>query len=100
MFAIPWLIYVGFYLCRKNFPVAQPAIMQSFGWAKDQVYVISLVYLITYAIGQFVSGITGDKYGAKIVLSLGLAVTVICNFLFGFSNTILMFTILLPITFS
>ncbi len=94
MFAIPWLIYVGFYLCRKNFPIAQPAIMEQFGWAKDQIYVISLVYLITYAIGQFVSGITGDKFGAKKVLTIGLGVTIVCNFLFGFSNTILMFAIL------
>lgn len=94
MFAIPWLVYVGFYLCRKNFPVAQPAIMQQFGWAKDQIYVISLVYLITYAIGQFVSGMIGDKFGSKKILTIGLAFAIGCNFLFGFQSTILMFAVL------
>jgi len=84
-----WLAYAGFYLCRKTIAVAQPEYMKQFGWREIDVGIILSGYLTAYAIGQFINGAIGDRYGARVMLVLGLTCTLLMNFFFGFSYTIL-----------
>ncbi len=84
-----WLAYAGIYLCRKTIAVAQPEFMKEFGWNEADVGIILSGYLIAYAVGQFLNGAMGDRFGTRIMLGLGFTITVLMNFFFGFSYTIL-----------
>jgi len=84
-----WLAYAGFYLCRKTIAVAQPEFMKQFNWNESDVGIILSGYLTAYAIGQFVNGALGDKFGTRRMLAIGFGTTILMNLLFGFSYTIL-----------
>jgi len=88
IFACTWILYAGYYLCRKNYSVAQPVIMAGFGWNEVQAGVIITAYLALYAVGQFLNGLGGDRFGARRMILVGLSVSVIANALFGFAATV------------
>lgn len=83
-----WLLYAGYYLCRKNYAVAQPVLMKEFGWTETQVGVIITAYLTLYAIGQFLNGVAGDRFGARRMIAAGLGLSILVNALFGLAGTI------------
>ena len=71
IFGITWLAYAGFYLTRASFSVAKIGILDDPGisMTSEQMGLIDGVYLMGYAVGQFLWGILGDKLGTrKIVL--------------------------------
>jgi MFS transporter, OPA family, glycerol-3-phosphate transporter len=74
IFAITWLAYAGFYLTRKSFSVAkiELADKSSMALAMDQMGWIDGAYLTTYAAGQFLWGVAGDRYGTRIVVLLSM----------------------------
>ncbi|MEK7477003.1 MAG: MFS transporter [Candidatus Coatesbacteria bacterium] len=88
IFGVTWLLYAGFYLCRKNYAVAQPVIMKEFGWDEAGVGIIVTAYLTVYAIGQFLNGILGDRFSARRIIAAGLALSVLANVLFGWTASI------------
>jgi len=83
-----WIAYAGFYFCRKTIAVAQPEFMKQYGWGTDLIGVIITGYNIGYSVGQLVNGALCDKYGPRIILALGFAMTIIFNVLFGLSSSI------------
>jgi len=85
VFAGTWLIYAGYYLCRKTISIAQPEFMKEFGWGADMIGMILTGYHIGYALGQFVNGPIGDKWGARRILTIGAVMTITANMLFGFT---------------
>lgn len=85
VFAGTWLIYAGYYLCRKTISIAQPEFMKEFGWGADMIGMILTGYHIGYALGQFVNGPIGDKWGARRILTVGAVMTIVTNLLFGFT---------------
>jgi sugar phosphate permease len=89
-----WIAYVGFYLCRKNYPIAQPEFMKEFGWNEMQVGMIISGFLIIYSLGQFINGVLGDKWGPRLVLITGMFLSAFSNFLFGFSSTVALMFVL------
>jgi len=88
IFGVTWLLYAGFYLCRKNYAVAQPVIMKEFGWTEAGVGVIITAYLTVYAIGQFLNGVLGDRFSARRIIAAGLGLSVLANVLFGWTASI------------
>ncbi len=90
-----WLLYAGYYLCRKNYPVAQPVIMKEFGWNEHDVGLIITSYLTMYAAGQFISGPLGDRFGARKIIVIGLSLSVLANLLFPAASSILVMAILM-----
>lgn len=64
--------YIGIYLCRKNFSVAQPLIQKEFGLTKAQVGMIASYSTIAYAIGKILFGPVIDKFGGRICFLLAL----------------------------
>ncbi|MBI2980997.1 MAG: MFS transporter [Deltaproteobacteria bacterium] len=86
-FAITWIAYAGFYLCRKNLAVAKVSLKEEFGFDNLQLGYIGTAYLATYAIGQFLNGVLGDKLGARITVGLGLLIAAISNFIFPLGTT-------------
>ena len=83
-----WLAYVGYYFCRKSLPVVQPVLMDEFGWSKLELGIVATAFQLTYAVGQLVTGILGDRLGARLMLALGLAATILLSALSGFATTI------------
>ncbi|MFA5834862.1 MAG: MFS transporter [Bacteroidota bacterium] len=97
IFSVMWLLYAGYYLCRKNYAVAQPVFMKEFGWNEHDVGIIISSYLTMYAVGQFISGPLGDRFGARKIISAGLLLSVVANILFSQSSSIFLMTILMGI---
>jgi len=48
---------------------------------------IGTAYLVAYTIGQFIAGAAGNKWGPRLLLLTGMAVSIIANLGFGLSNS-------------
>ncbi len=83
IFAITWLAYAGFYLCRKNLSVALPLLNHVSGLRSIDLASIVGGYSLLYAVGQFGCGPLSDRIGAKRVVGAGLLLVVASNLLMG-----------------
>jgi sugar phosphate permease len=83
IFAITWIAYVGFYLCRKNLSVVLPLLNNVSGLRSIDLANIVFGYSLLYAIGQFGCGLLSDRIGAKRVVSAGLFLAAGSNFMMG-----------------
>ena len=93
IFGITWLAYVGLYFTRKSFPVAKIGILEdptieitaaSFG-------LIDGLYGVAYALGQFIWGMSGDRFGPRKVVLAGMFCSVIFAVAMGMSSTVILF---------
>ncbi len=91
VFAATWLSYAGYYLCRKPFSNAKATLGEELGWSPDDLKWIGAAYLISYAVGQFIAGFAGNRLGPRLVLLVGMIVTLVVNFSFGLSNSLYTF---------
>ena len=99
IFAVTWLAYVGFYLTRRSFSVAKlelakPEVM---GLSKADMSWMDGVNSSAYALGQFVWGMMGDKFGTRVVVLVGLSLSVVVAILTGASNVALALAICLAV---
>ncbi len=95
IFALSWLAYGGFYLCRKNFSIAMPLLSQDLGFTKDNFAMALFFYSLFYALGQFYNGFLSDKFGPRLIVGIGLFLAVLANVFMGFGATLLVFALLL-----
>ena len=93
VFGITWLAYAGFYLTRASFAVAKIGISDdpNITMSSEQMGIIDGIYLIGYAIGQFVWGYLGDKVGTRKIVLGGLTASIIAGFAMGVSSIMLAF---------
>ena len=95
IFAFSWLAYAGFYLCRKNFGIAMLLLNQDLGYTKDHFAILLFLYSLFYALGQFYNGFLSDRFGPRLIVSIGLSLSILANIFMGFSSGLLVFGILL-----
>ncbi|MFH1718261.1 MAG: MFS transporter [Planctomycetota bacterium] len=95
IFALSWLAYGGFYLCRKNFSIAMPLLNQDLGFTKDSFAMVLFFYGLFYALGQFYNGFFSDKFGPRLVVGIGLFLSVLANIFLGCGTALLVFGLLL-----
>src|ERR1700744_6331243 len=88
-FAVTWLTYAGFYLCRKNLSIALPLLGRTSEMSSMRLANIVFGYSLLYAIGQFVFGFLSDRIGPKRVVGVGLLMIVVMNLAMGFHTAIL-----------
>ena len=69
--AVPWTVYVLFYLGRMNFPALIPTIIQKYGFTATQMGIATSSLFLAYTLFQIPSGFLGDRFGVKIVLTVG-----------------------------
>ncbi|MFN9456492.1 MAG: MFS transporter [Acidobacteriota bacterium] len=74
IFAVTWVAYAGFYLCRKNFSVLMPLLQQHTGITKDQLATAIFGYSLMYSLSQFVMGTLSDRFGPRRVVTAGMLV--------------------------
>lgn len=82
-FAVTWITYAGFYLCRKNLSIALPLLAGVAGFGSVQLANIVFGYSLLYAVGQFGFGFLSDRIGPKRVVGAGLLLIVGSNVLMG-----------------
>lgn len=91
VFAATWLCYAGFYFCRKPFSIVKSTLKGELHFDATTLGNIGAVYLIAYAIGQFIAGWLGQRLGPRVNLLLGMGVSIAVGAGFGFSNSAAMF---------
>ena len=79
VFAVTWLAYAGFYLCRKNFSVLMPLLQRDAGISKLRLADILFGYSLCYALGQFLMGSLSDVFSPRIVVGFGLVLAAMSN---------------------
>jgi len=67
LFALTWLVYFGFYLTRYSFSASKGSFDLPY-MDEATMGLIDSVYLISYAIGQFIWGALADKVGPRRIL--------------------------------
>ena len=82
-----WLAYFGFYFCRKAFYVVKSTMGVELGITATDLGNIGAVFLIAYTLGQFASAAFGTWLGPRIILLVGMALSVVCNIIFGFADS-------------
>jgi sugar phosphate permease len=88
IFALTWVAYAAFYLCRKNLSVLLPALERNAGFAPASLANLVFIYSLAYAMGQFVLGPLSDRYGARVVVSLGMALCALSNIALAFTTSL------------
>jgi sugar phosphate permease len=91
IFAVTWLAYAGFYLCRKNFSIAMPLLSQEKGFTAQNFAVVLSLYGLFYALGQFCNGFLSDKFGPRRIVGIGLFLSILANIFMGFGAALLVF---------
>lgn len=97
VFAATWLSYFGFYFTRKPFFIVKAALEDKLGFDPNMLAFLGGTYLVAYAVGQFIGGSLGNKYGPRIVLLIGMAVSIGANVVFGFTNSWATFAVFMAI---
>jgi sugar phosphate permease len=82
-FGVTWLAYATYYLGRKGFSVTKARIVKEVGVSEGMLATIDTGYLAAYAIGQFVSGLIGDRIGARKLVAGGMCLAAITCAAFG-----------------
>ncbi|MFK5972224.1 MAG: MFS transporter [Flavobacteriaceae bacterium] len=95
IFTLTWLSYAGLYFCRKNFSVTMPIFIDELGYTKNDLAMVLTVYSFAYMVGQFVSGYMSDRYGPRIIVSIGLAIALVANFTMGMTGSLMAFVFLM-----
>ncbi|UCD00113.1 MAG: MFS transporter [Phycisphaerales bacterium] len=79
IFSTVWITYFAFYLCRYNMPMVTGEMGDAFSWDKSQMGIIFSSLLLMYAVGQFVNGQLADRFGSRLIASLGVLGSVSMN---------------------
>ena len=74
-----WITYFAYYLCRYNMPVAKGRLCAAFSWDAEQFGVVFTALTLMYAVGQFVNGQLADRFGSRVIASLGVVGSVAMN---------------------
>ncbi|MFH1738396.1 MAG: MFS transporter [bacterium] len=96
IFVLTWVGYASFYLCRKNFAIAKNPLSE-LGFDNLDLAWIWTLFLLMYALFQFVSGYLGDIRGPRFMVGTGMLIVVLTNLLAGFYASLLFLCILMAI---
>ena len=73
------LVYFSSYLTRINYAASILAIMQDLQITKTAASMAVTGAAITYGLGQFLSGVLGDRMPPERLIFVGLLITIGCN---------------------
>lgn len=80
LFAISYFFY---YLCRYNYPIALPFIKEEFALSAAQIGTIATALTLGYAVGQLINGVLADRYGPRLILTIGGLGSMVANLAMG-----------------
>ncbi len=73
------LIYFASYMTRKNYSIVMADIIISEGISNADASLAATLSLISYGVGQIISGILGDKFKPQHIIMCGLSLTTLMN---------------------
>ena len=76
--------YLAVYIARNVLSTVTPHMVESGAFTKEYIGDISSLFFIFYAIGQLANGFLGDKIKARYMMSLGLLLAGVVNFIFPY----------------
>lgn len=85
--------YLFYYFTRKSFTFLTPFLSMDLNLTKANIGILASVLSITYGVSRFTSGILSDRSNPRYFMAFGLILTGICNILFGFSSSMILFAI-------
>ena len=74
--------YLAVYIARNILGAVTPQMIASGEYTKEFIGQVSSVYFVFYAVGQLINGAIGDKIKARNMISFGLILAGVCNFMF------------------
>ncbi len=77
--------YALFYFVRKNLSMAIPAMESELGISKVQLGIFMTLNGVIYGASRFVNGYLVDRFSRRKIMSLGLLLSAIVNFIIAFS---------------
>lgn len=80
--------YALFYFVRKNLSMAIPAMEAELGLSKVQLGIFMTLNGVIYGASRFVNGMLVDRFSRRKIMSLGLLLSCIVNFIIAFSPKI------------
>jgi sugar phosphate permease len=93
VFALTWLAYASYYLCRKGFPVSKARLASEYHLSLGTLGAIDTGYLAAYALGLFASGLACDAIGSRRLLGCGMLLAAAATSLFGLGSTAAVFAL-------
>ena len=82
-----WLVlgltYAAMYMARYNFPLANKALSDAYGWDKAQVGAIISTATLVYGISALFNGPIADRFGGRRAMLVGACGAFVFNLLFG-----------------
>jgi len=79
--------YAIFYFVRNNLPVVSREMGLALHYSKEQVGNILAATAIAYGVGKLFMGAWSDRSNPRFFMPLGLLLTALCNFAFGWVNS-------------
>lgn len=76
--------YLTVYIARNVLSTVSPQMIKEGIFDKEFVGTLSSVFFVAYAIGQLINGIIGDRIKAKYMMSIGLLMAGVSNYVFSF----------------
>lgn len=86
-FVICWVTYFSTYIGRLNFTASMADMIEREGFTKSQMGLVAAAFFLAYGIGQFASGILGDKVNPRRLIFTGVAGSAAVNLIMGISST-------------
>jgi len=74
-----WVTYAAYYLCRYNMPVVKTTLCQTYAWDAERFGIVLSALTLMYALGQFVNGQLADRFGSRMIASLGVLGSMVMN---------------------
>lgn len=78
--------YFAVYIARNILGAVTPNILESGAFVEQEIGTMSSVYFAAYAIGQLINGFIGDRIKAKYMISGGLILAGVTNFIFPYMS--------------
>lgn len=78
--------YLFYYTGRQTFGFAIPGIQQELGLSKQTLGWVSAGMLWAYAVGQFINGNLGDRFGGRRMMMLGAGASFALNWVTSFGT--------------
>ena len=92
IFGVTWLAYAGFYLTRKGFSVAKLGLLDdpAVGLSPVMASNIDVAYSVAYGVGQFLWGMSADRFGPRRIVLGGLLASTAIAVAMGLSSTVVL----------
>lgn len=76
--------YFVVYIARNMLSAVTPQILEEGTFTTEYIGSVSSMFFVFYAVGQLINGMIGDRLKARYMMSVGLIMAGICNWIFPY----------------